>query len=195
MIDAWTSTPISHPQSYELAVSCMKRGGVDFNHSQSFPTSITDVINTSTTRVTTLTPSHPLSLYIKLFTLYPTGILWKMSEWQHKASCSSNLEESQLSVTVLVADISCFVALPQSHSYLELVPLGQWWCTMPAQPKQTYKGECPFQEWLEKGLMSILSTSSSWGMKGCYQWPGIPLHTVPPPTSPSLSSSPCRHWL
>ena len=29
-IDAWTSTPISCPQSYEIAVSRMKRGGVGF---------------------------------------------------------------------------------------------------------------------------------------------------------------------
>ena len=29
-IDAWVSTPISCPQSYELAISRMKTGGVEF---------------------------------------------------------------------------------------------------------------------------------------------------------------------
>ena len=43
--------------------------------------------------------------------------------------------------------------------------------------------------------MSILSAGSSQGRKGCPLQPGAQLHTVPPPTSPSLSSSPCRHWL
>ena len=144
-IDAWASTPISCPQSYELAISSMKRGGVEFYCGQSFPTSITGVISTSTARnMPLLTPSHPWSLYIELFTLDPTGMLSKTSKGQHKASCSPNLEESQLSVAGLVADISHFVALPQSHSYLELVPLedsGE--CTMPTQLTQLYKGECP----------------------------------------------------
>ena len=27
--DAWASAPISHPQSYELAISSLKRGGVE----------------------------------------------------------------------------------------------------------------------------------------------------------------------
>ena len=90
-IDAQASTPISHPQSYELAISSMKRGWVEFYGGQSFPTSITGVINTFTTRVLTLTPLDPWSLCINLFTLDLTGMLWKMSEGQHKASCSPNL--------------------------------------------------------------------------------------------------------
>ena len=43
--------------------------------------------------------------------------------------------------------------------------------------------------------MGILSTGSSQGRKGHPQQPGIPLHMDPPPTVPSLSSSPCTHWL
>ena len=58
-INVQASTPVSKPQSYEVAISSMKRGGVEFYHGQSFPTSITGVINTSTARVLTLTPSHP----------------------------------------------------------------------------------------------------------------------------------------
>ena len=34
--------------------------------------------------------------------------------------------------------------------------------------------------------MSILSTGFSRGTKGCHQQLGIPLHMVPPPTTPSL---------
>ena len=79
------------------------------------------MISTSAARAPMLIPSHPWSLYIELFTLDPTGMLQKMSEGQHKASCSPNLEESQLSVAGLVADIPQFVALPQSHSYLDFV--------------------------------------------------------------------------
>ena len=40
--------------------------------------------------------------------------------------------------------------------------------------------------------MSVLSTGFSQGTKGLLQQLGVPLHTVPPPTGPSLSSSPCR---
>ena len=145
-INTWVSTPISHPQSYELAISSMQRGRVEFYHGQPFPTSIASVINTSATRAPMLTPSHPWFLYIEPFIIDPTRMIWKMSEGQHKASCSPNLEESQLSVAGLAANISHFMVLPQSHFFLELVPLGQWWHTMPAQLTQPYKGECPLQE-------------------------------------------------
>ena len=107
-IYAWASTPIHPPK-----ISRPKRAGVEFYNGQSFPTSLTGVINTSTARVMTLTPSHPWSLYIKLFNSDPTEIPQKMSKGQYKASCSSNLEEFQLSVAGLVADIQCFVVLPQ----------------------------------------------------------------------------------
>ena len=55
-------------------------------------------------------------------------------------------------------------------------------------------------EWWEKvdfggGPMSIQSAGSSRGRKGCLPQLGIPFCMVPPPTDPSLSSSPCRHWL
>ena len=134
------------PQSHELAISSMKRSGVKFYHGWSYPTSIISVISMSAARAPTLSPSHSWSLYIELFTLDPTRMLQKMCNGQHKASCSPKLEESQLSVAGLAADISHFVALPQSHSYLELVPLGWWWHTMPTQLAQPYKGECPLQE-------------------------------------------------
>ena len=42
------------------------------------------------------------------------------------------------------------------------------------------------------GLMNILSTGFSWDRKGCPQQPGTSLCMVPPPTSPSPSSSTCR---
>ena len=123
--------PFHGPKAMSLQLLVWREIVLSFYHGQSFPTSITSMINTSATTVPMLTPSHPWSLYIKLFTLNPTGMLWKMSKGQHKASCSPNLEESQLSVIGLVADISHFVVLPQSYSYLELVPLRQWWYTMP----------------------------------------------------------------
>ena len=44
--------------------------------------------------------------------------------------------------------------------------------------------------------MGVPSTGSSQDMKGLLQQPGCyPFHMVPPPTGPSLSSSPCRHQL
>ena len=52
-VNVWASTPISCPQSYELAISSMKRGVVEFNHGQPYPASITSVINTSAARVLT----------------------------------------------------------------------------------------------------------------------------------------------
>ena len=60
-----------------------------------------------------LKPAHPCSFHIKLFTLDPMGMLWKMSKGQHRASWSPNLEESQLSVTGLVEDNLHFVVLSQ----------------------------------------------------------------------------------
>ena len=70
-----------------------------------------------------------------------------MSEGQHRASQSPNLEESLLSVAVLMAENLHFVVLSQSHSYLKFVSLGQWWqYTLPAQLTWPYKVECPPQE-------------------------------------------------
>ena len=139
-----------------------------------FPLSISGVVNTSTTRVLTLTPSYPCSIYIELFTLDPTETLWKTCpKYSTKLLVHQTLRS--LSGVCLLGWWQTFphlVALPQSHSYLELVVLGQWWCTMPAQLTQPYKGECPSQEWWEKvslggGLLSVLSAGSSWGIKGC----------------------------
>ena len=149
------------------------------------------------TNVDSLTP---WSFYIDLFTLDPMWMLQKMSEGQHRASCSPSQEKSHLSVAGPAVDNPHIVALSQSHFYLEFVPLGWWWYTQPTQLIQPYKEECPLQEWWEKvgfngGLVCILSAGSAQGTRGCHQWPGIPLHTVPPPTGPSLSSFPYRHWL
>ena len=77
-----------------VAITSMKRGRVEFYYGWPYPTSITSVINTSTARVLTLTPSHFQSLYIEVFTLHLTGTLSKTSEGQHRTSCSPNLEES-----------------------------------------------------------------------------------------------------
>ena len=92
-------------------------------------------------------PAHPWFLYIKYFTLltHPMWMLWRMSEEQHQASQSPNLEQSLLPVTGLMADNLYFVVLSQSHSYLEFVPLGQWYHTLPTQLIQLYKGEYPQQ--------------------------------------------------
>ena len=170
-IDTRARTPISHPQSYELEISSMKRCGVDFYCGQSFPTSITGVINTSAARAPALTPSHPWSLYI--LPLIQQG-------------CSENVWRTAQSFLLTqpkgVSVVCCWASgrnftlcgASSVHSYLELVPLGQWWCTMPTQLAHPYTGECPLQKWWEKvcfgwGLMSILSASSAQSMKG-FHW-------------------------
>ena len=83
--------------------------------------------NTGTDSLTSLVPLH--------WTFHPDPMwtLWKRSKGQHRASCLPNLEESQLSVTGPVADNPHFVVLPQSHSYLEFICLGQWCYTLPTQ--------------------------------------------------------------
>ena len=85
-------------------------------------------------------PAHLCSLYIKLFTLDPMWMLQTLSTGQHRASQSSNLEESPLSVAGPAADNLYFVVLSQSHSYLKFVPLGWWQCTLPGQFTWLYKG-------------------------------------------------------
>ena len=55
-INAWAGTPILCPQSYELAISSTKTGGVEFYHGQPYPTSITGMISTSDATVLMLTP-------------------------------------------------------------------------------------------------------------------------------------------
>ena len=84
------------------------------------------MISTSATRMPALMPSQPWSLYTELFTLDPIRMLQRMSEGQHGASQSPNLEEFLLSVTGPVVDNLHFVGLSQSYSYLKFVPLGQW---------------------------------------------------------------------
>ena len=74
----------------------------------------------------------PLSLYIEVFTLYLARKLCKMSTWMYSVSCSPFLEESHLSDTRPVMENSHFMALPQSHSPQDFVPLGWWLCTWPA---------------------------------------------------------------
>ena len=51
--------PYPTPQSYELAISRMKRGGVELYHGQLYPTGLTSVISTFNIGTPTLTPSHP----------------------------------------------------------------------------------------------------------------------------------------
>ena len=85
-IDVWASAPVSHPQSYELAISRMKRGGVEFIYSRQYPAGFTCVISASATGMLLLMPAQPWSLYIKLFTLDPMWMLQKTSKGQYRAS-------------------------------------------------------------------------------------------------------------
>ena len=73
----------STPPCCELAISRMKRGGVEVITAGHI-LSLTGVISTSTTRMQTLTSTHLLSLYIKHFTLYLSRKLWEMSTWMHR---------------------------------------------------------------------------------------------------------------
>ena len=50
------------------------------NHGWSYLFSLTGVISTSTARMPMLTSTHPLSLYIELFTLYLLRKLWETSK-------------------------------------------------------------------------------------------------------------------
>ena len=163
-------------------------------HDCPYPTSLTGVISTSLVWMLTLTPSHPWSLYLEIFTLDLMWTLWKMSDGQHIASCSS-LPRGVSLVCHWAGGRQSTLWGAFSFSLLsEFVPLGQWWHTQPIELTWPYKEECLLQGWWEKvsfggGLMSVLSTGSSWGKRGCHQQPGIPLHMVPFPTGPSLSLS------
>ena len=126
-INAQSSTPISCPQSYEFTTS---RDGGCIYCVQPYPTILIGGISTSTARMLMLTPSHPWSLYMKCFILDPMWMLQKTSEGQHRVSCSTNLEETQLSAAGLVADNPHFVVLL----------LGWWWHTLPAQLHDHTKG-------------------------------------------------------
>ena len=52
-----------------------------------------------------------------------------MSKKMHGVSYLPILEESHLFDAGLVTDNPHFVVLPQSHSLLEFVLPGRWWCT------------------------------------------------------------------
>ena len=139
----------------------------------------------------------PWSLHIELFTLDLERRLHKMSKWMHRVSYSPILEESHLSDAGLAMDNSHLVALPLSSrncsSRMVVVHLVHVAHTtiqrgvpsVGAMRKVSFVG----------GLVSILSTGSSWGRKGHLQQPGTPLHMFPSPTSPSHSSFHCRHQL
>ena len=138
--------------------------------------------------VDSFTPLVPLASNFS--PLIKQGHSRKCWEGQHRASCSPNLEG--------VSAACCWDGSRHSTLYgtfsvwLKFVPLGQWWHTLPTQLALLCKDECTLQEWWEEvglhgGLVSILSAGSLWGMRGCNQQPAIPLHIVPPPTSPSLS--------
>ena len=143
--DAWTGAPISCPQSYEHAISRMKRDGVEFIVA-SHILQASPVWSVPLPQECwywcwhTLVPLHQ--------TLHPWSNVDTPKDVQRTAqsSQSSNLQESPLSVTGLVADNPHSLTLLQSHSYLQFVPLRQWWHILPTQLAQLYKVECPLQD-------------------------------------------------
>ena len=141
-INVWASAPISHPQSYELAISRTKRGRVEFIMAsyilQASPVWWVPLMPECQCWL----PHTPGPLHQTFHLSSNRDALENIQRTAH-ASCSSSLEESQLSVTGQVADTSHFEALSQPHSYLEFVPLGHWWHTLPTQLAQLYK-----EEWL-----------------------------------------------
>ena len=151
-IDVWASTPISHPQSFELAISSMKRGGVEFYRSQPCILEASPVwINTSATRTPKLTSSHPWSLYIQTF--HPWSNRDTLGNVQRIAQTFLFTQPRGVSAVCCWGQwqiISHFVALSQSHSYLELVPPGHWWCTMPTQLAQLIERGVPLAGMMRK---------------------------------------------
>ena len=127
------STPISHPQSYELAISRMKRGGVEVIIASHILQASPGVISTSAARILALMHTHaPGPSTLNSSPLIQHGCSRRCPKDSTELPYLPNLEESLLSVTGLAARQSAyFVALSQSHSYLKFVPLGQWWHTLP----------------------------------------------------------------
>ena len=197
-IDVWASTPISCPLSYELPISRMKRGGVEF-------TMAMHILQASLVWSVPLLPECPCWLphtpgpsALNLSPLIQQGCSRKclkdstklpvpqprgvpaVCQWaggRHSTLCGASkasLLPGVCSSRVVMAHLACSACMALQRG----VPLQGWW------------EKASFEEHI-----SILSTGSSWGMKGHHQWPGIALLIIPSPTGPSLSSSPCRHWL
>ena len=184
--------PFTTPQSCELAISRTKRGGVEFIMASCILLASLVWLVPLLSEYQFWLPHTPSPSTLNFFTLDPIGMLQIMSEGWHKASCSSNSEESQLSFAGLAVDNLHFVAFPQSYSSLESVRVHLAYLAY-----MTIWRGVPLQEQREKvsfsgGLMCIPSVCSSWGTIGLLQQLGVPLHTVPPPTSPALYSSPSR---
>ena len=78
-VDAQASAPFSNPLCFELVISRMKRAGIEVIVASEYLLSLTGVISTSATRMPKMTFTHPLPLHIKLFTLYLSRKLRKMS--------------------------------------------------------------------------------------------------------------------
>ena len=170
--------PFHITQSYKLAISRMKRGGIEFIVAgcilqASTVWSIPQLLECWLWLPHALVPLH--------WTFYPCSNrdapenVWKIAQ----SFLFTNLEESQLFVAGPVADTPHFVVLSQSHSYLEFVPLGWWWHTLPAQLTWPYKEECPLQEWWEKVvLVEDLWASVYWFFTGYEGTPSVTWHST-----------------
>ena len=188
-----------HTSYFELAILRMKRGGID-------------EITIGHIFLTLLVWSVPLPpecqhwcLHIP-FTLHQTFHLWSSKEppenilrkaWNFLLTCPRGVSPVWHWVSgrhfVLYGTTSFFLAFWVGSSRMMVH-------TLSTQLIHLNKKEPPLQGWWEEvdssgGLMSVWSTGSSWGRKGCLQQSCVPLPMVPSPTSLSPFSSLCRHQL
>ena len=187
-IDVQSSTPISCPQRFELAISRMKRGGVEFVIASHIPQAslVWSVLLCMNAGIDAYTPVVPLH-----WTLHPwsntdapediwrTALSFPITQLRGVSAvcCLASSRQSTLCGTFSVS------LLPEVCSSRAMV------VHLSAQLTWLYKGKCPLQEWWEKvsfgrDLMSVPSAHSSWGMTGCLPQPDTPLCTVPFPSSP-----------
>ena len=198
-IHAWANAPISCHQSYELAISRTKRGEVEI-------TIVSHILQVSPVL------SVPLPQKCKCWCPHTPGPPSSNFSTLVQHRCSGGILRTAQSFLVtdprVVSAICCWAGSRQSALCDTFsVPLlfevysSRTVLVHPSHSAHmTIQRGVPLQEWCEKvsfggGLVSGLSTGSSWGMKGCHQWPSISLIIIPPPTGSSLSPSPCRHWI